>query len=256
MIIDSHLHLSFVDANPSTALDILQKAREKGVAKFVLVGLSEHDVAFNRDILGKTKDVFHILGKDPHTAEKASEGELVFFEAAARELSPIAIGEIGLDYFHGADKKKIQRDIFERMLALADDTDLPAVFHCRDAQDDLLAIVDNFSLRRGAVLHCFTGGYGFAQKLLDRGFIISFSGIVTFKSAAAVREVVSKIPLDRFIVETDAPYLAPIPWRGRKNLPEYLPDTVACIAQLRKTSIAEIERATTANFNRFFGTPA
>jgi TatD DNase family protein len=196
-------------------------------------------------------------GLHPHQASAGAE------EAAAAEIRRLAaegkiqaVGEIGLDYHYDFAAPLEQQTAFRRQLSLARELALPVIVHSRKASRDILAAVDAERYTGGGVLHCFTEDWDFARSMLDRGFLVSFAGLVTFPKARTLRDVAARVPLDRLLIETDAPYLAPVPCRGRRNEPAYLVETARVLASLRNISLERLADATSANFRCLFGIPA
>jgi TatD DNase family protein len=253
MLVDSHCHLDYLDREGDLA-GVLVRAREAGVGTMLTIGtrLSEFDHV--RAIAEAHDDVWCTVGVHPH--EAAGEGvdsPTALIEQAAHP-QVVGIGESGLDYYYEHSPRAEQQTSFRGHIAAARETDLPLVVHTRDADDDTMAILEE-EQGRGAfpgLIHCFSSGEGLARRALDIGFYISFSGIVTFKKAEAIQDVARSVPLDRMLIETDAPYLAPVPLRGKRNEPAYVAHTAAFIAKLRDMPVSEVARITTDNFFRLF----
>ncbi len=188
----------------------------------------------------------------PHDVEKEGESFFPLVEAAIQEQKLIAIGETGLDYFYEHSPKQTQQEFLSRYLALALQTKLPIIFHCREAFEDLFSIATREYPSDKVLLHCFTGTLEEAKRGLELGWMISFSGIITFKKSETLREVARYVPLDRILIETDAPYLAPLSRRGKQNEPSYLAETAECIASLKGISFETIASHTTRNARQFF----
>lgn len=247
-LIDSHCHLNYLD-DPESAL---AAARASGVAACVCIGVDEKgwpDVAAMADAHA---DVFATAGVHPDAAVPVADAA-TWLPTALAHSRIVAVGETGLDYSQDPDTLTIrtQRDSFAWQLELARERTLPVVVHTRDARDDTLAIIREAPDVIG-VLHCFTETWDMAEAALERGYYISMSGIVTFKNAAQVQEVARRVPADRLLVETDAPWLAPVPHRGKPNQPAFVADTAAFVAQLRDCELAELKRQTSANVLRLF----
>lgn len=253
MLIDSHCHLDF----PELAGDIeavLARARAAGVG--LLVTISTRVRRFNELIaLVEAHDnVFCSVGTHPHNAAEEPDITVEELVALSRHPKVVAIGEAGLDYHYDHSPRDIQKKSFRTHIAAARETGLPLVIHARDADADIARILEEESAK-GAfpfVLHCFTSGAELAHRGLALGGYISFSGVVTFKNAEALRDIALAVPSDRLLVETDAPYLAPEPYRGRTNEPGFVAATAARLAALRGTSEADMARLTTENFHRLF----
>lgn len=248
-MIDSHAHLS-----SSMVLDdvdpVIQRAKEGGIERIINICTDEKSLSEGLKLAKRYKEISNTAATTPHDVQKEGESFFPLVEKAAVDL--VAIGETGLDYFYEHSSKKLQREFLERYLLLADRLDLPVVFHCREAFEDLLAICAHVYPKCQAVLHCFTGTKEEAKAVLDRGWFVSFSGIITFKKSQALREVVSYVPLDRMFVETDTPYLAPQGMRGKQNEPAYLIETVEKIAEIKGVQLREVEEVTSQNITQFF----
>ncbi|MCB9072377.1 MAG: TatD family hydrolase [Bdellovibrionaceae bacterium] len=247
---DIHTHLNFLEKTPEETLKL---CREANVQRLITIGTEPNDLQTVLD-LAKTyyPQVTCTLGIHPHEAEKFTPEIEAFIRSRASDKEVVAIGEIGLDYFYKHSAPDVQRDVFRRQLMLAQDFDLPVEIHTRDAEEDTKNILKEFKGQITGVLHCFTGTLDLAMAALDLGFNISISGIVTFKKAEELRNVVRVIPLDRLHVETDAPYLAPTPFRGEKNSPHLVPFTAAVVAELKGVSLSELSRQTNLNAERIF----
>jgi TatD DNase family protein len=193
------------------------------------------------------------VGCTPHDAKDfGSDGESLLEDLASRD-HVLAVGEIGLDYHYNLSPPETQRDVFKRQMRVARRLELPLIIHHREAEDDLVSILDEEKASEvGGVLHSFTAGPELARAGLERGFYISFSGILTFKNAESLRSVAREVPLERILVETDCPYLAPVPYRGKRNEPAFVRETARVLADLKGVSVEALERATNENFHRVF----
>lgn len=254
MLIDSHCHLD------STAFDdadeVLARARSAGVSAFVVIGVAKTlDAArFAIRLAERHADVRAVVGVHPHDAAALSDAMLAELEDLARSPSVAAVGEMGLDYHYMSSPTEAQKEAFRRQIALARAARKPIVVHTRSAPADTIAILAEEGAREvGGVIHCFSEDRPFAEKALDLGFDLSFSGIVTFKSAASVHEVAAFAPADRILIETDSPYLAPVPLRGKTCEPAFLIHTAKRVAALRGVPLEEIARVTAENTRRLFG---
>jgi TatD DNase family protein len=246
MYIDSHAHLS--DPPLLEEIDaVLQRARDAGLSHIVNICTGLSSLREGLLLQERAPWVLQTAAITPHDAGKEAEGFFSAIEAAAKKGLLTAIGETGLDahYLHASMEQ--QRESLQRHLDLAALYQLPVVFHCREAFPDLFAATDTHAKNLRAVLHCFTGTWEEAKEGLDRGWLISISGIVTFKKSESLRDVVRRLPLSGLVVETDAPYLAPQSKRGKTNEPSFLPETVACVAELLGKSVEEVAAATTEN---------
>ena len=254
LLIDTHCHL---DAGyfPEGADGPIERARSAGVGAFVCVGVGGLEVAEAAlELAERRSDVLATCGIHPHQAAEATP-EL---EARLAELldgkRAVAVGEVGLDYHYDRSPRDVQREVFRRFIALGREKRKPLVVHTRSAAKDTLEILRSEQAREvGGIIHCFSEDVEFARGVLDLGFCLSFSGIVTFKSAHAIHEVVRFMPEERLLVETDSPYLAPVPLRGKKCEPAYIVHTARCVAGLRGVDFEQIAALTSGNACRQFG---
>jgi TatD DNase family protein len=258
MLVDSHCHLDRLDLEPfgGRIEGVLDAAREQGIGHFLCVSINLEDYPEMLGIAEAHEQVSASVGLHPNEQGGHDPGieELV---AHAQHSKVIAIGETGLDYFRSEGDLDWQRDRFRRHIAAAKISEKPLIIHSRDAREDTLKILEAEQAREvGGVMHCFTGDWDMAQRAMDLNFHISFSGIVTFKSALELQEVASKMPQDRMLVETDCPYLAPVPHRGRPNQPAFVRHVAEFIAELRGEAYEQVAEATTANFRTLFKVPA
>lgn len=204
-------------------------------------------------LLAKKYPMVHNAGATtPHDVAKEGEELFPLFQEHAKKKHFVAVGETGLDYFYEHSPKQVQIAFLLKYLQLAVECHLPVIFHCREAFHDLFAITDSEYKGKPAVLHCFTGTMQEAEGVLKRGWYLSLSGIITFKKSSSLREVAKRVPLDRLLIETDSPYLAPDSKRGKTNEPSYIPEIAAVIAKEKGVTMEEIANATTANARKFF----
>jgi TatD DNase family protein len=255
-LVDSHCHLNY-DYAPKSADDLVREAHEAGISRLLTVGTDLGALEAMVAISERHEHVYHTVGVHPHEASTMAPGDLERLEQAAAHPKCRAIGEIGLDYHYDHSPREVQRAQLEQQLGLALKVGLPVVIHSRDAEDDLLAALTAYAghVAPGAipgVIHCFSGTQKFGQACLDLGFYISFSGILTFKTAEELRAAARAFPLERLLVETDSPYLAPIPYRGKKCEPSMVRMTAQKLAEVKGLAIEEIAKATTANAKRVF----
>lgn len=253
MLVDSHCHLDY----PPMAEDLagtLARARNAGVGTLLTIGTKLRDFGRVRAIAEANENVFCSVGIHPHEAENEAADAAKLIELA-RHPKVIGIGETGLDYYYDKSPREKQRENFRAHMRAAEETGLPLIVHTRDAEDDTAAMLGEATRggRLRGVLHCFTSSQQLADAALGMGLYISISGIVTFKNAEALRQTVKTIPLDRLLVETDSPYLAPVPVRGKPCEPAYVAHTAAKVAELKGINPAELARATSANFFALFG---
>jgi TatD DNase family protein len=255
MLIDTHCHLD-VGYFPEGADAVIARAQAAGVGSFITIGVGRDlEPARQAVALAATKtNVWSTVGVHPHDAGGLDDAGFAELEALARHGRVVAIGEIGLDYHYMRSPKEVQHQVFRRFVALARAVKKPVVIHTREAPADTLAILDEEGARDvGGVIHCFSEDRAFAERALDLGFDLSFSGIVTFKTAQAIKDVAAWAPGDRILVETDSPYLAPVPFRGKKCEPAHVVHTARHVAELRKESFDDLAAKTTANARRRFG---
>jgi len=254
-MIDSHCHLDPQYFKDDRA-EVLARARAAGVEAFVCVGVGGGLLAPREAaaLAAAEPDVFATVGVHPHDVATMSDDDWPALEELARRPRVVGIGETGLDYYYDHSPRELQQTAYRRFIAMARMARLPVVSHVRDAHADAAAILRDAQAGDG-VIHCFSGGVAEARAYLDLGQHLSFSGILTFKNAGNLREAAALPPLDRILIETDAPYLAPIPHRGRKNEPAFITETMAALASARGIPVAEVDAATTTNARRLFGLP-
>lgn len=253
MIVDSHCHLDRLNFDElGLSLDqVLENARAKSVEHFLCVSVTLDQFPSMLEKVKAYPDVSVSCGVHP-LDQKDVLDKTRLVELATHD-KVVAIGETGLDYYYSKDTHQVQQDSFAGHIDVANELNKPLIIHTRDAKQDTLDIMRAHNAQNcGGVLHCFTEDWEMAKQALDLGFYISISGIVTFRNAAALREVVEKIPLDRLLIETDSPYLAPVPHRGKTNQPAYVEDVAYFIADLKKLSFKELAKATTDNFYDLF----
>ncbi len=253
MLIDSHCHLEYKGLVENQAA-VLARARTAGVGGFL--NISTRQSEWDQVIATATReaDIWASVGIHPHEADSHADlGEGVLL-AATEHPKVIAIGETGLDYFYDHSDRATQRALFRTHIAVARQTGLPLIIHTRDAEEDTAAVIAD-EMQKGAfpaLIHCFTASAEFGRKMLDLGLTISISGIVTFKNAKDLQEIAANLPEDRLLVETDAPFLAPVPHRGRPCEPSFVADTARFVAQLRSVSPETLAETTTRNFAALF----
>jgi len=237
---------------------VLARAREAGVTCFICIGSGQDTVSARQAVAlaGVERDVFAAVGVHPHDVARMSEADWTELDGLAREPRVVGVGETGLDYHYNHSPADVQRQAYERFVALARAVRRPVISHVRDAHDDAVGILTRAGAAEvGGVIHCFTGGVAEARRYLDMGHHLSFSGILTFKNAQPIRDAAAFAPLDRVLIETDAPYLAPIPHRGKRNEPSFMRETLRVLAEVRRADVGEVERATAENTRRLFRLP-
>ncbi len=256
MWIDSHCHLNY-DYAPKSIEDLVREAASEGVTHLMTIGTDLDSLPKVVEISERFPNVHHTVGVHPHDAVKISEGDIDRLREAAKHPKCRAIGEIGLDTHYEHSPLDVQITQLRQQLDLAVECGLPVIIHSREAEKEMLEELTRYaaSLSPGAVpgiIHCFTGTLEFGQACLDLGFYISFSGILTFKNAESLRECAKAFPLERLLVETDAPYLAPVPFRGKKCEPRMVKQTGLYLAELKGLDPAEVARITSENACRIF----
>jgi len=253
MLVDSHCHLDFPDF--AAELDaVVARARAAGIGRLVTISTRVRRHAQVLAIAEKFADVFCSVGTHPHNAHEELDIDAKALIAIAKHPKVVAIGEAGLDYHYDNSPRAAQEQSLRQHIAAARETGLPLVIHAREADADMARILKEETGKGGfpAVLHCFTGGRDLAFAAIDLGHYVSFTGILTFKNSAALRDIAAALPAERVLVETDAPYLAPLPHRGQRNEPAYVVETARVLAETRGVSIDDIARQTTENFFRLF----
>ncbi|WP_136255406.1 TatD family hydrolase [Onishia niordana] len=254
MFVDSHCHLDRLDlsAHDGDLNAALEAARARHVRQFLAIAVTLEDVPGLADIARDHADVVISAGVHPlHSV--AEEPTVAAIKDCAERYEAVAIGETGLDYHYDGVAQEVQYERFRRHLIAANELELPVIIHTREAREDTLALIrEHTDPAIGGVLHCFTEDLDMAREAVRHGFFISLSGIVTFRNAKAIRELASQVPLDRLLIETDSPYLAPVPHRGKPNEPQWVVEVAECIAKERGISVDEVAMQTTANFYRLF----
>lgn len=251
---DSHCHLDMLDLDTfeGGVAGVLTKAVTQGVGYFLCVSVNRTDFPNMLSVAEGYENVWFSAGVHPNEQEE-DEATVAELLALADHPKVVAIGETGLDYFRSTGDLDWQRDRFRRHIDAAKQCGKPLIIHSRDAKEDTIKILDQEGAREaGGVMHCFTGDWAMAQRAMDLDFYISFSGIVTFNSAKEIQDVARKMPLEKMLVETDCPYLAPVPHRGKPNQPAYVRHVAEFIALLRNEPFERIAEVTTGNFRRLF----
>jgi TatD DNase family protein len=255
-LIDTHVHLDFPELSTDLGA-VIQRARDAGVVQMITIGIDEETSRKALQIAHAHSGVFSAVGLHPHEARSLDADSVRRFQDLARDPKVVAVGEIGLDYYRDRQPRETQRRCFRQQLEWAVELRRPVVFHVRDAHADFLEIVRDYAASLdGGILHCFSGDWTIARRCLDLGFMLSIPGTITFPKSEAQREVVRKAPAERILVETDAPFLAPVPFRGKVNEPSYVVHTARKVAELRGMAPEELALQTTANARRVFGLPS
>jgi TatD DNase family protein len=252
MLIDSHCHID--DARYDSDRDeMLQRAREAAVGHFITIGCDLESSRAAVALAEKHPEIWATIGVHPHEVKRIETDWFDELRALAKSKQVVAYGEIGLDYHYDHSPRNVQRARFREQVQLARELHLPIVIHTREAQDDTITILKEEKAQElGGVFHCFSGDAWLAKDALDLGFYLSFSGVVTFQNATMLRQIIKTVPLERILVETDSPYLTPVPHRGKRNEPAYVRHVAEKIAEIKDVSLSEVEEETTKNTKRLF----
>ena len=256
MFIDSHAHLDGPEFDADRE-EVLQRANEAGVSVIINVGTGDpHSGALERAVeFGRThENIYTAIGVHPHDARLYDDAAEQKIKTLVQNERVIAWGEIGLDFHYDNSPRDVQIDVFKRQLRAARECDLPVIIHTREAETETIEILrsEYAGTKLGGIFHCFSGSLELAQAALELGFMISFSGILTFKTAGDLREVAQHVPLARMLIETDCPYLSPIPYRGKRNEPAYVIEVARTLGELYDVELEAMAYLTSDNFRRFF----
>ncbi|MFO1462972.1 MAG: TatD family hydrolase [bacterium] len=255
MFIDTHAHIDFSTYPPEEIEPMMRRAREAGVARIVHIGSGEGTASMEGvpRVLERFPEVVAAVGVHPHDAKLVDEAVLARARELASQPRVVAIGEVGLDFHYNHSSREEQFSALRRFIALAKELKKPLVLHDRDSHEELLQVLVAEGAREvGGVFHCFSGDYEFGKRVLDENFHVSFTGIVTFKKAETTQDAARRLPLERMLIETDAPFLAPVPHRGKRNEPAYVAFVAQKIAELKGLSVEEVASRTTENARRLF----
>lgn len=256
-LVDSHCHLDRIDLSPygGSLEAALDAARAEGVERFLCIGIDRANAPVVVDIAHRNPGVYASVGIHPCDLGDAVESVDLLCQLADDPLV-VAIGETGLDYHYSRERAQEQQESFHNHLRASARTGKPTVVHTREAREDTLALIrEAADVEVGGVLHCFTESWAMARAALDLGFCISFSGIITFRNAAELREVVRQTPMERLLIETDSPYLAPVPHRGKRNEPRFVSAVAACVSEIKNIPVQEVAEITSSNFDKLFRPP-
>ncbi|WP_372964251.1 TatD family hydrolase [Marinobacter sp.] len=251
-IIETHCHLDYLKDRPLE--DTLKQSRQVNIEKVITIAVAPDNLAAVRTLTQTEDWVYGTQGIHPHEAESYTDDVDTEIRQHASDEKIVAIGEIGLDYYYDNADREVQRQVFRRQLQIACDHKQPVVIHSRDADDDTITILKEFesTLTRRGVIHSFTSGPGLAQYAIDQGWCLGFNGITTFNKAENVRDIVRMTPIEQILLETDAPFLTPVPYRGRENAPCYLPFVAEKIAEVKELPLKQVIRQTYQNSLRTF----
>jgi TatD DNase family protein len=251
-IIETHCHLDYLKDIP---LDVLiQQSQQVGIERIITIAVSPENLDTVMKLTREHDMIFGTQGVHPHDAEKFTSDTEAQIREQALDKRILAIGEIGLDYFYDNADRSVQRSVFENQLQIASDLDLPVVIHSREADEDTMTILANFenTLKKRGVIHSFTSGPELAQYAIDQGFCLGFNGICTFNKAQNVRDIIAMTPLENIILETDAPFLTPVPYRGKENAPFYLPFVAEKVAEVKEIDVEALLPIAYQNSERLF----
>jgi len=251
-IIDSHSHLH-LNAFSEDRAQVIARAKEKGIGNMLLVGLDPDDSLNALKVAKGHQGIFSSIGIHPHGAGEYTPDDVFKLGECATDEHIIAVGETGIDLYRAPDTLELQRDMFRAHIELARSLGLPIIIHDRKAHDIVLKVLDEErGWDLGGVIHCFSGGLDMAKYATKKGFFISVPGVITFEGASKLRDIISKVPLEFLLVETDAPFLAPVPYRGKRNEPCFMIETVKALAEIKGVSFYEMAAITTSNFSKLF----
>ncbi|AYC30708.1 TatD family hydrolase [Paenisporosarcina cavernae] len=253
--IDTHVHLNAEQYNEDLE-EVMERARAAGVSPMVVIGFDRPTIERAMELIEENDDVYAVIGWHPVDAVDCTEKDLAWIEELASHPKVVGIGETGLDYHWDKSPKEVQKEIFRKQIYLAKRVNLPIIIHNRDATGDVMAILKEENAKEvGGVMHCFGGSVETAKECIEMNFMISLGGPVTFKNAKQPKEVAKEVPLEWLMIETDAPYLTPHPYRGKRNEPSYVVLVAEEMAKLREVSVETIAKETTKNAKRFYALP-
>ncbi|WP_108124314.1 TatD family hydrolase [Saccharospirillum mangrovi] len=252
-IIETHCHLDYL--KDAELRQILDEAQAVGVERIVTIAVEPDNLARVRDLIEEHDIVYGTQGIHPHEADHYTANTDAELRAHGSDAKVVAIGEIGLDYYYDHSDRAKQRQVFADQLKIACELDKPVVIHTRDADEDTQAILAEYAphLKRKGVIHSFTSGIDLAQFCLEQGFMLGFNGIITFNKAENVREVLAATPIEQLVVETDSPFLTPVPYRGQENAPKFLPFVIEKIADVKQLPVDQVLKQSYHNAQRLFG---
>ncbi|MGD8192552.1 TatD family hydrolase [Brevibacillus ginsengisoli] len=255
MIIDTHAHLNAPEFDEDRDA-VIARARENGISTIINIGFNRETIPTCLELAEKYEFIYAVVGWHPQDAKDMTDADLEWIEELTKHPKVVGIGEMGLDYYWDTSPRDVQAEVFRKQIRLARKLKLPIVIHNRDAHQDVIRILREEKAEEvGGIMHCFSGSWETAQMALDLNFYISFGGPVTFKNAKQPKEVASKVPLDRLLVETDCPYLTPHPFRGKRNETGYVRYVAEELANLRGVTLEEMAAITSENAKRLFKLP-
>ncbi|ASV67725.1 TatD family hydrolase [Cytobacillus sp. FSL W7-1323] len=252
MLFDTHVHLNAEQYDEDLA-EVIKRAREAGVEKMVVVGFDRPTIERAMELIEQYDFLYASIGWHPVDAIDMTEGDLIWIEELSKHPKVVAIGEMGLDYHWDKSPKDVQKDVFRQQIQLAKKVKLPIIIHNREATADIVEILkEENAAEVGGIMHCFSGSPETAKECIDMNFYISLGGPVTFKNARKPKEVAAEIPLEKLLIETDCPYLAPHPFRGKRNEPSYVKLVCEQIAEIKNIPVEEVAAITTENAKKLF----
>ncbi|NPA94149.1 MAG: TatD family hydrolase [Thermodesulfobacteria bacterium] len=256
-LVDTHAHLDMISSNEEKIAQVLERARDEGVGMVITVGIDLDSSKKACSLAKRFSNVFASVGIHPNDAKTFSEEAQKELDLLAADDRVVAWGEIGLDFYRDRTPRQVQMEAFTAQLESAASRGLPVIIHAREAVDECIDVIGQFSTGKGlrGVFHCFSGDRAAAKRVLDLGFYISFTGVITFPKAEAVRDVADYVPIDRVLIETDAPFLSPVPFRGKQNEPARVRYVAETLAQVKKMDFSEVAKWTTNNAVALFGLP-
>ena len=252
MLIDTHVHLN-AEQYVDDLDEVIERARENGIEKMVVIGCDRPTIERTMELIDEHEDIYGVIGWHPVDAIDCTDEDLEWIEQLSKHEKIVGIGEMGLDYHWDKSPKDVQKDLFKKQIELAKRVNLPIIIHNREATEDCVAILKEMHAEEiGGIMHAFSGDESVADEIIDMNFYVSLGGPVTFKNAQLPKDIAVHVPIDRLLVETDAPYLTPHPYRGKRNEPAYVKLVAEKIAELRKISYEELARTTSENAKRLF----
>ncbi|MDR0568686.1 MAG: TatD family hydrolase [Spirochaetaceae bacterium] len=252
---DTHAHIGLIVDDPIEQLIVIQEARQVSVSRLVSICNSLHDFVKVYENLKSASNVYHAVGVSPSEVQNPGKDWMQIIEKSVRLPRVVAVGEIGLDYYRKFGDKKSQIELFIRQLDLASKLDMPVIIHNRNAGHDVLDILKERLPPKGGILHCYSEDADYAKKALKLNLYFSFAGNLTYRNAKNLHETIGVLPLDRILIESESPFMVPADYRGKRNMPKYLPLTACCLADMLGLDDEEMSRVLWENANRFFGLP-
>lgn len=252
MLIDTHVHLN-AEQYVNDLDEVIERARENGIEKMVVIGCDRPTIERTMELIDEHEDIYGVIGWHPVDAIDCTDEDLEWIEQLSKHEKIVGIGEMGLDYHWDKSPKDVQKDLFKKQIELAKRVNLPIIIHNREATEDCVAILKEMHAEEiGGIMHAFSGDESVADEIIDMNFYVSLGGPVTFKNAQLPKDIAVHVPIDRLLVETDAPYLTPHPYRGKRNEPAYVKLVAEKIAELRQISYEELAQTTSENAKRLF----